>query len=92
MAAVIPAFITGLTLFVIPSWATSHVHIAADVKAKNSNNSYELRDSMVMVQWLPMIFAMPFTGTPIKIEKEVGENTYRSLILKMKNNGAFGKT
>lgn len=91
-AAVIPAFITGLTLFVIPSWVTSKVHIAADVKAKNSDNNYELKDSMVMVQWLPMIFALPFTGSPLKIEKEVGENTFRSLVLKMKTSGVLEKT
>ena len=92
MAAVFPAFITGLTLFVIPSWATAKFHISAEVKSKSESESYELKDSMTMVQWLPMIFVMPFTGTPFKAEKEVGENTYRSLVFKMKQEGFLSKT
>jgi hypothetical protein len=91
-AAVIPAIFTGLTLYVIPSWVTSHFHIAADVKTQKSENNYELKDSMVMVQWLPMVFVLPFKGSPLKMEKEVGENTYRSLVLKMKNSGVLEKS
>lgn len=86
-AALIPAFITGLSLYTIPSWVTSKVHIAAAVKSKTASQSYELNDSMTMVQWLPMIVALPFKGSPIKAEKEVNENTYKNLVLKMKNDG-----
>lgn len=86
-AAVIPAFITGLSLFTIPSWVTAKVHISASAKTNSASQSYELQDSMTMVQWLPMIVALPFTGSPIKAGKEVDENTYKNLVLKMKNDG-----
>lgn len=88
-AAVIPAFITGLSLFTIPSWMTAKVHIYASAKTNTAAKSYELQDSVTMVQWLPMIIAMPFTGTPIKAGKEVDENTYKNLVLNMKNDGLF---
>lgn len=86
-AAMIPAFITGFSLYTIPSWVTAKVHISADVKAGEKTSSYELSDSMTMVQWLPMIFAMPFLDNPIKAGKEIDENTHKSLILKMKEGG-----
>jgi hypothetical protein len=92
MAAVIPAFITGLTLYVIPSWVTGTTHISAKVSAKKDVGNYDLRDSMTMVQWLPMIFVMPFKGSPLTTGKEVDANVYRTLVLKMKNEGYLSRT
>jgi len=86
-AAMIPAFITGLSLYTIPSWVTARVHISAEAKRGLAARSYELQDSMTMVQWLPMIFAMPFSDNPIKAEKQMAENTYNTLVLKMKDDG-----
>lgn len=86
-AAILPAFITGFSLFTIPSWATAKVHIAAQVKSAGATRAYDLQDSMTMVQWLPMIFAMPFVDNPMKAGKLVDENTYRTLVLRMKTDG-----
>lgn len=86
-AAMIPAFITGLSLFTIPSWVTAKVHIAAEVTKQDKSHSYELQDSMTMVQWLPLVLAMPFVDNPIKAGKQVDENTYKNLILKIKQDG-----
>lgn len=90
-AAVIPAFITGLSLFIIPSWVTGKVHITAEVTANKTSSNYDLKDSMTMVQWLPMVFVMPFKGSPIKAGQEVDANTYRTLVLKMKNEGYLSR-
>lgn len=86
-AALIPAFITGLSLYTIPSWVTATTHISASVKNKTLSQSYELNDSMTLVQWLPMIVALPFKGSPFKAENDVAENTYKNLVLNMKKDG-----
>ena len=89
-AAVIPAFITGLSLFTIPSWVTAKVYIAAKATYSAKETNYDLSDSMTMVQWLPMIFAMPFTGTPMTVGKEVDSNVYRNLVIELKDDGLLG--
>lgn len=86
-AAIIPAMITGFSLFTIPSWATATIHISATAKSEGLSKSYDLQDSMKMVQWLPMIFAMPFADNPIKAEKQVIENTYKTLVMNMQDDG-----
>lgn len=85
-AAMIPAFITGLSLFTIPSWATATIHIQVEAKSDKKTRTYDLSDSMTMVQWLPMIFVLPFTGTPIEAGKEIDANIYRNLVVKMQED------
>lgn len=85
--ALLPAFITGFSLYTIPSWVTSKVHITAQAKRGEISKSYDLQDSMKMVQWLPMIFVLPVKGNPIKMEQEVSENTYKTLVVKLKADG-----
>lgn len=90
-AAVFPAFLTGFSLFTIPSWATSNVHLQVTANRGGKSTSYDLRDSMKMFTWLPMLFAMPFVDSPnpIKAEKEITENAYRNLVLKMQTDGVL---
>jgi len=86
-AAMFPAIITGLSLYTIPSWVTAKVHITAQAKRGEISKSYDLQDSMTMVQWLPMIFVMPVKGNAIKMGQEVDENTYKTLVFKLKADG-----
>jgi hypothetical protein len=86
-AAMIPAVITGLSLYTIPSWVTSKVHISVQAKNSSISKSYDLKDSMTLVQWLPMLVVLPFTGNPIQAERQVFENTYKTLVLSMKKDG-----
>lgn len=90
-AAFVAAFITGFSFYTIPSWSTAHVHLTAtaskpDKEAKPVD--YDLRDSMTMVQWLPMIFAFPFAN-PFSEGKEMEENVYKNLILVMQKDGVL---
>lgn len=87
-AAIIPAFITGLSLYTIPSWATSKTHIIAEARRADKNYTYDLQDQMTMVQWLPMIFAFPFAN-PFSMEKDMSINVNRVLISKLKADGAL---
>lgn len=88
MAAIVPAFITGLSLYTIPSWATSKTHIVAEARRADKNYQYDLQDQMTMVQWLPMIFAFPFAN-PFSMEKDMSINVNRVLISKLKADGAL---
>lgn len=87
-AGLVPAIITGLSLYTIPSWATSHVHLAVDVKRSGKDYKYDLKDHSTMVQWLPMMFAFPFAN-PFTIEKEVSENAHRTLVAKLVQEGVL---
>lgn len=86
-AAVIPAFITGFSFFTIPSWATDHWRVTAAVAKSGSDpRTYTFEDADVLVQWLPMIFAMPFNSI-WEVIPEVRKNIYKNLVKTMKDNG-----
>jgi len=86
-AAMIPAFLTGFTLYAIPSWATDIYTVTAKVKTGDGKeHSYQLEDSSMLVQWLPMIFV---PGSIMNVPGEVRKNIWKNLILKMKEDGFF---
>jgi len=84
-AAIIPALITGFSLYTIPSWITVNFHVTANAQKGAVKRTYDVSDSMTMVQWLPMALAFPFAN-PFPMEKELGDNAIRNLILKMKQD------
>lgn len=86
-AALIPAFITGLSLYAIPSWVTARVHLEATATRGEATRTFKAEDSATMVQWLPMIFAMPVKGNAIKAAQEVETNAHKTLLLGMKKEG-----
>lgn len=86
-AAMIPAFITGLSLYTIPSWVTGKIHIQTKISTGSTTKEYDLADSIKMYQWLPLIFVVPFKGNAITTAKEVDANTYRNLVNNMKVDG-----
>ncbi|MHB8138282.1 MAG: hypothetical protein ACYDGO_07815 [Smithellaceae bacterium] len=86
-AAMIPAFITGLTLYIVPSWATDTFTLTAKVKTQDGKEySYELEDTSTLVQWLPMVFV---PGSMIEVPLSVRKNIWKNLILKMRQDGVF---
>lgn len=85
-AAMIPAFITGLSLYIIPSWATDNFEVTAIAKNRQGHSKeYVLSDSTTLVQWLPMIFVFP--AKSFSVIPEVRKNIYRNIIMQMKNDG-----
>lgn len=91
-AGMIPAVITGLSLYTIPSWATDNFEVTAKVTTPNGKeHTYNLSDSSTLVQWLPMIFAFPFKN-PIEVPVEVRKNIYKNLIQKMQEDGVLSKS
>lgn len=82
-AAVIPAFITGLSLYTIPSWQTQKYELKANLTdRKNIDYSYKSNDHTRLVQWLPMIFAFPF-AMPFTAHETLTERMYADLMYKM---------
>ena len=90
-AAMLPAFITGYSLYTIPSWAKDTFEVVCNVQAADGREyEYTLEDSSIIVQWLPMILAFPF-NMPLRVPVDVRKNIYRNLIKKMKDDGIFSK-
>jgi len=86
-AAVIPAMLTGLTFYIVPSWATDEFTLTAEIKTNDGKtHSYNLEDSSTLVQWLPMAVV---PGGPIEVPMSVRKNIWRNLIMKMKKDGIF---
>lgn len=84
--AMIPALITGLSLYTIPSWATDTFEVTATAKNKQGlSKQYVLTDSTTLVQWLPMVFVFPFKN--FAVVPEVRKNMYRNILAKMKDDG-----
>ncbi len=87
-AAMIPAFITGLSLYVIPSWATDNFDLVAKVERQDGlKKEYMLADSTTIVQWLPMMFAFPANN--FSVIADVRKNMYKKVLADMKEDGFF---
>jgi hypothetical protein len=89
-AALVGAVITGLSLYTIPSWMTNTWEATCKVTtADGRTRDYKLKDSAIMVQWLPMMFVFPFK--PFSGIEDMRKNIYRSLIVKMQEDGLLPK-
>lgn len=87
-AALIPAFITGFTLYTVPSWITEKVDFNVDVEgADGRTKNYDMQDSAVFVQWLPMIFAYPFQGGPVATREKLMERVSKNLVKNLHDDG-----
>jgi len=82
-------FITVATVYIIPSWHVAKIFITADVKDGKQTRHYEATDSMTTAIWLPFIVATPFAYDFDKTQKEILENSFRSLLLQMKSDSIF---
>ncbi len=81
------SIITGITLYLIPSWINTKEHIVIEVNNGKKTISYDLQDSMTIIKWLPLIIAMPFSENPLTISDQILTNTLKVLLLKMKDDG-----
>lgn len=85
-AAMIPAFITGLSLYTIPSWARDNFNLVAKVERKDGlKKEYVLADSATLVQWLPMIFVFPAKN--FSVVPDIRKNMYKKVLADMKEDG-----
>jgi len=82
-------FITVATAYVIPSWHVAKIFVTADVRDGKQTRHYEANDSMTTAIWLPFIVATPFAYDFDKTQKEILENSFRSLLLQIKNDSIF---
>lgn len=88
-AVILPGFITGFSLFTIPSWATDKFTASVKVTTSDSKEyAYELCDCMTTVMWLPMIVVAPFKNI-ITVPREVRKNIWKNLLLRMQQDGVL---
>lgn len=84
--ALIPAVITGLSIYAIPSWATYEYTFNANVVALNKQvHNYVVKDAWTLVQWFPMMFVFPF-ATPENAEEHVLRNMHKFLLYSLKTD------
>jgi hypothetical protein len=89
-AAMVGAFITGFSLFTIPSWATIDMQATCTVvTADGKSRTYTLKDSVTMVNWLPMVLVFPFKN--FSEVEALRQNIYKTLIVKMQADGILPK-
>ncbi|NJC88437.1 MAG: hypothetical protein FIB02_07895 [Desulfuromonas sp.] len=86
-AALIPAIITGLSLYIIPSWVTDEFILTATVKTQDGKEySYKLEDESKLVQWLPMAVV---PGGMLEVPLSVRKNIWKNLIIRMRQDGVL---
>ncbi|ABZ94147.1 Hypothetical protein LBF_1640 [Leptospira biflexa serovar Patoc strain 'Patoc 1 (Ames)'] len=83
----LPRIFNASSLTVIPFWQTVTFELKVSASKGNKSNSYELKDTVTLVSWLPMIFVFPFTGGPTKNKEEVLLNTYQTLVVNLRKDG-----
>jgi hypothetical protein len=88
-AAMIPAVITGLSFYIIPSWATDNFELRVSAKANGVSKTYVVKDSTRIVQWLPMAFVFPFHN--FSTVTDVRKNMYKTVIQRMQRDGLLVK-
>lgn len=84
------ATVSGFTFTAIPCWTNSKMRITAEISKGKITNTYEIKDSVFIAFWAPLVVVTPFYNA-ISIEKEVTKNLYKNLVLKMKKDGLFDK-
>lgn len=84
------AFLSGFTFTAIPCWSNSKIRINVEAHKGKMINNYDIKDSVFIAIWGPLIIATPFSNA-ITVEEEVNKNLYKDLVFRMKNDGFFGK-
>ncbi len=84
------ALLTGVTLYIVPSWAKGEINMEVKVSEKGNERSYKLYDSFTLVQWLPFIVAVPFQPSLSNVADTMTENAYFNLLSKMQKDGFLG--
>jgi len=76
--------------FIIPYKRIHTYQVQVKVSSSEDSRQYDLADSSTFLIWLPIIFALPFIGSTSGVDREVEQNIYRNILLKMQGDGLFG--
>lgn len=84
------AFLTGLTLYLIPSSATDELTVTTAVKDRSGATlgTFERSEAVTMWQQLFLVFAMPF-NFPGSVVKETLYDLNRATIADARDRGVF---
>lgn len=79
--------LTSLSLYTIPSWFTQELHFQADVRRGDQLRTYNIRSSYTIYQWLPLIFAYPFSEPADSGNRILVKNVYDHFLMKLSEDG-----
>ena len=86
-ARLVGFMLSSFTAYIIPSWHVAKIFVTIDAKdGKKRLHHYEAADSMTTVIWLPLVVATPFAYNFDKTQREILENSLRSILSQMKND------
>ncbi|MHC5065569.1 MAG: hypothetical protein ACYTG5_16515 [Planctomycetota bacterium] len=86
-AALFFAGLTGLSLYVIPSWGTDKIELVVELSAPGVDvREYRLEDHATTLQWLPFALVFPFFSQ-VEVYSDIRCNMYRHLVLRMEEDG-----
>ena len=74
--------ISGLTLFIIPSYAHDDYTMTATYETPKGKQTIEVKDSVPTITHLFMVFAIPFASGPTA-ESETTQNMFKTIIAKL---------
>lgn len=74
--------VSGLTLFIIPSYAHDDYTMTATYKTPKGTQTIEVKDSVYTVSHLFMLFAAPF-ASGLTAESETTQNMFKTVISKL---------
>ena len=75
--------ISGLTLFIIPSYAHDDYTMTATYETPKGKQTIEVKDSVSTITHLFMVFAIPFASGPTA-ESETTQNMFKNVLSQMK--------
>ena len=89
-AVQIPAFISGLSLFIIPSWGDDSYTLCVEALGANGlTKTYRLEANVTTIVWLPFALARPFVDMPAQCVETITSANWRELRTRMENDGFF---
>ncbi len=71
----------------IPMWRTETYDLKVEARRRDGvTRTYQLRDQLRVVHWMPLLFAAPFAGFQ-KPAHKMEENLYRAVVRKLVDDG-----
>lgn len=84
-----PEILTTISLFTIPSWATYHFPMKANITTPSGRKEeLQLTNAMTLVRWFPLILVAPFRNSEDVIVKK-RQNIYKNLLIQMRDKQLF---
>lgn len=87
---IFPAMLGGFTLGICPCWGDDVYHLNVVARSKSGlNKEYTVSRTVTTTTWLPFIFAMPFSDTPLSSRDKITLENWKEIRCRMEADGFF---